>query len=49
MDDESTKFPVGAVVRLKSGGPAMTVAEVNSHEGRRVCHWHYMRNAIPET
>ena len=32
-------FPVGAVVRLRGGGPAMTVVDSKSHEGRRVCEW----------
>ncbi|MEH0696908.1 YodC family protein [Vibrio owensii] len=31
-------FNIGDVVRLKSGGPAMTVGEV-SHEGSVYCQW----------
>ncbi len=34
----SEQFKTGSVVRLKSGGPAMTVVGVDS-DGRLVCKW----------
>jgi len=35
----SEQFKSGAVVRLKSGGPNMTVVGVESSTGRLVCKW----------
>lgn len=32
-------FEVGEVVQLKSGGPKMTICEVNSVDGRDGCAW----------
>ncbi|MCE4543412.1 MULTISPECIES: YodC family protein [unclassified Caballeronia] len=33
------EFEVGAIVKLKSGGPNMTVQEWSSYYGKYVCQW----------
>lgn len=45
MDESAVlPFPVGAVVRLKSGGPSMTV--LAAAEGRCLCCW--FREGVPK-
>ena len=34
-----SKFKEGDIVRLKSGGPAMTVAGITA-DGKYLCYWH---------
>lgn len=40
MNNSSLKpFPVGTIVKLKSGGPAMTVNAEPSENGKQECFW----------
>jgi uncharacterized protein YodC (DUF2158 family) len=38
-DEITTKFQPGSVVKLKSGGPPMTVDEFDEEDGKWCCDW----------
>jgi uncharacterized protein YodC (DUF2158 family) len=38
MSKEAT-YKIGDIVRLKSGGPSMTVDSIGERDGRIWCHW----------
>lgn len=36
---KGSKYKIGDIVMLKSGGPSMTVDGIREHDGRIYCHW----------